>query len=386
MKVLVLSCATYADPATRKVWDRVAERGIEVTLALPRRIKHPFGPAIVPDTPWPTPGVRLVKLDTWYLHENGTHIVMKGVPRLIREVRPDVIHCVMEPWSITCLEALACITASSPRPKFGVQACETKPEQGGLIPRLIRTTLYRGVMSRCDYFIGWSQPVLRAATRLGLNGQPAGMAAAVGVDTDLFRPAVQGEKQRIRHELGLYGGDDFLVGFVGRFVEEKGVTDLVAAAEHALPSIPNMKLALLGTGPLHQQLAAAADGRPWMRLLKPRNQAGVATFMRALDLLAVPSQTTPSWEEQFGLVVAEAMASGVCVLGSTSGALPELIADLGWIVPDNCPSAIVDALSDACASRSRRTSKGNEARTRAMDCFSDHSVARVLTGVWSTFE
>ncbi len=107
MKILVLAAATYADPHTRKLFDHIAARGHEVILAMPRRIKHPFAPAEVPDTPWPTPGVRLVKLDTWYLHENGTHILMKGVRRLIRDERPDVIHCEFEPWALTCLQVRA---------------------------------------------------------------------------------------------------------------------------------------------------------------------------------------------------------------------------------------------------------------------------------------
>ena len=203
MKLLVLSCATYADPATRSVWHRVAQRGVDVTLVLPRRIKHSFGPAAVPDSPYPTPGVRLVKIDTWISHRNATHVVMRGLPRLIRETRPDIIHCVMEPWSITCLQTLLCISRTSPRPAFGVQACETKPGQGGLLARSVRERLYRRVLSRCDYFVGWSGPVMRAASRLGLNGQPSGTAPAVGVDTDFFRPAAAGEKDRIRAEMNL---------------------------------------------------------------------------------------------------------------------------------------------------------------------------------------
>lgn len=171
MKVLVLSGATYADPSTRRLFDHVAAQGVEVLLALPRRVRHPFAPADVPDTPWSTPGVTLAKMDTWYLHENGTHIVMKGLPRLIREFSPDIIHCVMEPWSIMCLQVLAAMRGMSPRPVFGVQAGETKPEQGGVAARFFRMSLYRRVLARCDFFIGWSSPVIRAATRMGLTGQ-----------------------------------------------------------------------------------------------------------------------------------------------------------------------------------------------------------------------
>src|SRR5262249_50093206 len=152
---------------------------------------------------------------------------------LIRECRPDVVHCVMEPWSVTCLQTLATLPLLERRPKFGVQACETKLDQGGPATRTIRRRLYARVVARCDYFVGWTDPVWRAGAGAGLNGQPTATAAAVGVDTALFRPPARDEKTAIRHELSLGSASDFLVGFVGRFVEEKGVDDLVAAADSA---------------------------------------------------------------------------------------------------------------------------------------------------------
>ncbi|HET9481871.1 MAG TPA: glycosyltransferase, partial [Candidatus Polarisedimenticolia bacterium] len=171
---MVLAVATYADPATRRMFDHVAARGVEVVLVMPRRIRHPFGPADVPETPWPTPGVLLERLDTWYSHDNGTHVVMRGLPGLIRRHRPDVIHCVLEPWSVTCLQ-VAALLATMPRgrrPRLGVQAGETKPEQGSRVAAAIRKSLYRAMLRRCDYFMGWSPLVIRAAERMGLNGLP----------------------------------------------------------------------------------------------------------------------------------------------------------------------------------------------------------------------
>ena len=64
-----------------------------------------------------------------------------------------------------------------------------------------------------------------------------------------------------------------------------------------------------------------------------------------LDALAVPSLTLPNWKEQFGpRATVEAMASGVPVIGSDSGAIPDVIADAGLIVPEGD----VDALAARC--------------------------------------
>ena len=61
--------------------------------------------------------------------------------------------------------------------------------------------------------------------------------------------------------------------------------------------------------------------------------------------MVVPSLTTPQWKEQYGRIIAEAMACGVPVVGSDSGAIPEVIGDAGLVVSENDPMALADALS-----------------------------------------
>jgi glycosyltransferase involved in cell wall biosynthesis len=58
------------------------------------------------------------------------------------------------------------------------------------------------------------------------------------------------------------------------------------------------------------------------------------------DVLAVPSVPLPGWIEQFGRVVVEAQASGVPVVASASGALPDVVGDHGLLVPPSDPSAL----------------------------------------------
>nr|WP_257907418.1 glycosyltransferase [Janibacter limosus] len=54
----------------------------------------------------------------------------------------------------------------------------------------------------------------------------------------------------------------------------------------------------------------------------PVDKADLPDFYRGLDVLAIPSLTTPTWTEQFGRVAVEAMACGTPVVASDSGAPP----------------------------------------------------------------
>ena len=52
-------------------------------------------------------------------------------------------------------------------------------------------------------------------------------------------------------------------------------------------------------------------------------------------MLVLPSRSRPNWTEQFGLVLVEAMACGVPVLGSQSGEIPHVIGQAGWTFPED---------------------------------------------------
>jgi glycosyltransferase involved in cell wall biosynthesis len=380
MRILVLSHATYADPPTRKVFDHIAGPDVEVLLAMPKRIKHPFGPAAVPPTPWETP-VRLALLDTWHLHENGTHVILRGLPRLIREYRPDVIHCVMEPWSITCLLVLFSLKAlPGRRPRFGVQAAETLTHQGALPVRVVRHALYRRVVARADYFIGWSTRAVEAARELGLNGTPAITAPALAVNTDTFRPLSPELRREYRARFS-WDEDCLVVGFVGRFEAQKGIMDLVQAMDLAIREEPRLRLSFLGSGSLAGRIEAAATSRTWITMSSPEDAAGVARHMAAVDLLVVPSRSIPSWDEQFGLVAIEAMACGTPVIVSESGSLPETVGDAALLVPEGDVAELsrsILALANSAANREELSHRGH---ARVQKLFAPTSLAEQFTRV-----
>ena len=101
----------------------------------------------------------------------------------------------------------------------------------------------------------------------------------------------------------------------------------------------------------------------------------VPDLYQQMDMLVVPTQTTDRIREQFGRVLVEAMASGLPVIGSTCGAIPEVIDDAGLIFPEGNSAALAAALRRLlldCALREELTRAG---RRRVMQHYSWDRVA-----------
>ena len=92
-----------------------------------------------------------------------------------------------------------------------------------------------------------------------------------------------------------------------------------------------------------------------VHILEPKRSEEMPNYLNCMDVLAVPSLTTMDWKEQYGRVVAEAMACGVPVVGSDSGAIPEVVDSAGWIVPEGDVAALAEALHDAIFGEKRQS-------------------------------
>lgn len=163
-----------------------------------------------------------------------------------------------------------------------------------------------------------------------------------GVRTDVFKPMA---KLELRQYFKL--GSDQIIGYVGRFTPEKGLLVLLAAMCR-LPA--KVHCILIGEGPMRTELelwSHLSELKGRVQLLDPMMPEDLAKYMNCMDALVLPSLTTGDWKEQYGRVLGEAMACGVPVIGSDSGAIPEVIGDAGLIVPEGNASALVEAVQTA---------------------------------------
>jgi glycosyltransferase involved in cell wall biosynthesis len=118
----------------------------------------------------------------------------------------------------------------------------------------------------------------------------------------------------------------FTVGFAGRLVESKGLTDLLAAVRRLGAPV---ELLLIGDGELRAQLEGQPIPGSSVRVLSGLTHEQMPAGYGRVDVLVLPSRSTPTWREQFGRVIVEALWCGVPVVGSDSGEIPWLIGLTG---------------------------------------------------------
>jgi glycosyltransferase involved in cell wall biosynthesis len=145
----------------------------------------------------------------------------------------------------------------------------------------------------------------------------------------------------------------------------------------ALPEVRQAHVIVVGDGPEMGALRQLAErlgvsGRVHHAGGVPSLE--VPRWMAALDVLALPSRTTPGWAEQFGRVLVEAMACEVPVVASDSGAIPEVVDGAGRIVPEASVGELARALGELLADPRERRRLGRLGRARVLERFTHQRV------------
>ncbi len=169
--------------------------------------------------------------------------------------------------------------------------------------------------------------------------------------------------------------------FIGRFVEKKGVEyalealALLARGEVDGGQAPELSLTLIGSGPLEDALRARAselglDGA--VRFVGQQDQAGVLEWLGRSDVLLAPSVTAASGDQE-GIpnVAKEAMASGVPVVSTLHGGIPELIDDgvSGFLVAERDARALAERIALLAARPELRAKLGAAGREKVASEF-----------------
>ncbi|MCI4345241.1 MAG: glycosyltransferase family 4 protein [Thermoplasmata archaeon] len=160
--------------------------------------------------------------------------------------------------------------------------------------------------------------------------------------------------------------------FVGGLRRNKGVLSLLAAIRE-LASV-HAEFRFVGDGPLEGKLRAAARADPRILVEGRLSETEKQVRLDTADLFVYPSEDLRlgpwiRWEEQTATSVLEAMEAGLPALGTSSGALPEIIGDPTMVVPQHSPAALAGRLRELLSDPPELGRRGRGCRERARTRF-----------------
>ena len=297
----------------------LARRGWECAVAAPRYPPDAYPP--IGDRPPPvTEAVELLSLPSVALPGySEIRLAVSGraaVRQLIHRFRPDLVHCETE-FTLGRLGQRAARAAGLPavssyHTDFGRYA-----EAYGLLWLRRAVTGYLTAFHRRSARV--YTPSASARAELASLGVDTVEVWGRGVDTEVFHP--RRRSQALRAELGM--GSRFTLVYVGRLAPEKRVDVIVHAFRLAGAVVPRgvMHLVIAGTGPSEAHLRATAPPDVTFLGLLDRE-------FRLPDLYAnCDAFVFASVTETLGLVVLEAMASGLPVIAALEGGVRDHLRD-----------------------------------------------------------
>lgn len=271
--------------------------------------------------------------------------------KLFREVKPDVIHA-------SCFEANFHSVLASRVSVVG----KVIAEEVGILTdgygKLLRGWKARKIGSfiwnKADGILAISQAVKQSIMECENAPESRITTIPYYIDLERFRFAANNEKQTPK--------DEFIIGYVARLSPEKGQRVLLPALKLALEKNENIKLWLVGDGSDRENLVNMAKELGIEEHVKFWGMRGdIPELLAQMDLFVLSS-----YNEGLGTVILEAMASGVLVIATDVGGVPEIIehGENGVLFPVGDVEALAGEISRMInlddAERSRIIRKGRE--------------------------
>jgi glycosyltransferase involved in cell wall biosynthesis len=230
------------------------------------------------------------------------------------------------------------------------------------------------VAARCaDRIVCVCDANVAEALTLGIARPEQVRVVVSGVPSELVR---SGSGDKVRTELGI-PTDVFVVGTITRLMEQKAPLDFVAAARRVIQADPEVHVVVVGDGPLHDQVAAAAAGIPRLHLLGFRTD--VPDVLAMLDVVAFSSL----WEG-LGRALTEAVLAGKPVVATAVNGVPDLVADgeTGYLTTAGRPDELADRILDVLARPDRGAAMGAAGANRVAGRYDVHDMVAGLDQVY----
>jgi len=299
---------------------------------------------------------------------NG-HFHLHFYPRLgalVRHLHPHIVHIDEEPYNLASFHAMRLAQRSGAKALIFTW-------QNLLRRYPFPFSLFeRHNLRHASCVLAGNEEAANVLRTKGYAG-PMHVLPQFGVDPDVYR----------KEQPSTHCEEAFVIGYIGRLVEEKGVQVLL----RALAGLQgDWVLRIIGNGPYRRALQSlTAELHLGHRVLfEPRVPSGeIPRHLNSLDALVLPSLTRRNWKEQFGRVLIEAMACEVPVVGSSCGEIPRLITDAGLVFPEGNERALRNALRRLMGEPALRHELGQRGRARVLEHYTQKRIAAETYAIYS---
>jgi len=381
MRILVAS-HTYIVDINRAKFKILAnlEPGIEVTVVVPQRWKPGGVQNKIIETEFYQQGsFKVVPISNFSQNNQGLLTFSTDIIQLLQEFQPQIIQVEQGSKSLAYAQLIALNKILKFKAKNIFFTWWNLPYQ----LKWPVSVLENCNLQHTDGIIAGNLDGSKILRQRGYQNTLKVMPQ-LGVDETLFYPT--SKDADLSHRFGIES-TDFVVGFVGRFVEEKGLLTLGEALA-GLKQLP-WKWLLVGQGKLRSQLVkksiewGISDRIIWVESVSHEE---VPAYINLINCLVLPSQTsykfktltTVGWKEQFGHVLIEAMACKIPVIGSDCGEIPHVIGDAGLIFPEGNAEKLRDCLRQLMQRPELVADLGDRGYHRVMNNYTNQALAEQL--------
>lgn len=370
-RLLVVSHACVT-PINQELFAELQRQsGWEVHLVVPETWEADYGQRAA--TAWEGFEGALHPLPVWGSGNIPLHVYRTTFQGLLREVRPDAIFVHHEPYGLATAQVFAANRWAEAVP-VGFFTWQNIEKQ---YPPPFRQ-LERWVLKTSAFAFTGSDSaaeVLRAKGYAGALGRMPGT-----IHPGRFAPKDTRTAWCQQHGIG---HDNVLVGYAGRLIRAKGLFTLIEALAQVEASA--VELVLIGTGDdaealkAHTRRHGVADRVTWVSYVPHPDMPHV---LSAMDMMVLPSETQPSWKEQFGRIIIESLACETPVIGSDSGEIPHLLRQLqqDTIFAEGDAAALARHIIRLAEDPAARQACGMRGRAAVLEQFTvQHVAARCIT-------
>jgi glycosyltransferase involved in cell wall biosynthesis len=299
----------------------------------------------------------------------GYIYALGGLLKAFRQFQPNILQIEEEVFSLSTFQmAILARLTHTPLSVFGWEN-----QEPNLSP--LRRWMRRFVLDTAQLIVAGNQDGAELLRTWGYQRQIAVMPQ-MGVDMSLFDARVR----------TLPSDRSFRIGFLGRLVHQKGIDLIFEAAQQLKAKKFAFEIILCGSGQDEAELRDIAQQENVAGLVNWKGKVphgDVPQEMAQFDVLVLPSKTTPTWKEQFGHVLIEAMSMGVPVIGSSSGEIPNVINRPDLVFRENQADELAQILERMMGDAAWYQAVSQYGIDRVQSTYTHERIAEQLIAHWN---